>query len=115
MGRKRQKDDRLKCFIYCLITFSHCISCCFFRLWLFSLLFLFFFSFPCLVCINACDCVSRVLPEGLDSLSAGLLFGGLGVSVVFLLLVFYLDSRPKLVMRLINKKLLDEPEADRVI
>ena len=56
------------------------------------------------------------MPSGLDPLSAGLLFGGLGLSAAFLFLVMYLDSRPKLVMRLINKKLIDDqPEATAVI
>lgn len=50
------------------------------------------------------------MPLGLDPLSAGLLFGGLGLSVAFLLVVFYLDTYPKLFMRLINKRLKEESE-----
>jgi hypothetical protein len=58
------------------------------------------------------------MPPGLDPLSAGLLFGGLGLSAAFLFVVMYLDTHPKLVLRLINKnkKFIDDlPEGTAVI
>ena len=47
--------------------------------------------------------------QGLDTQAASALFAGVAVSLAFLAIVFFLDSRPDLVLKIMRRKLLEDP------
>lgn len=68
-------------------------------------------------CGKTSDRIYRIwhLFSGLDALSASLLGGSAIISLVFLLVVLYLDNRPEVVIKLINERLIDDMEHHQVL